>query len=564
MKRFIGKKFVDSTDTIDMLDYEVLQDHNGFPKIKSGENEYKPEQISAQVLKYMKSYAEEYLNKKITDAVITVPAYFNESQRRATKDAATIAGLNCLRLVAEPTAACLCYGLHKSQSETVLVYDLGGGTLDVSVLELNDGVFEVLGTSGNTELGGSDVDHMVREFLVEKYKEQNPDCDQEVEEIFPMSVIENAKKVLSNLKKTTIRAPGFKYTLSRAEFELIIDEFVQTAMEPVDDVLDNLEDIKHEDISQIVLVGGSTRIPKIQETLMQMFNNKPLNKSINPDEAVSYGATIQATIIQNVGAISKDLILLDVTPLSLGIETSGGQMCKIINRNSSLPIETSKVFSTVEDNQETVEIKVFQGERQFTKDNFCLGTFTLDGLPLTPRGVPKIKVTFKLDCDALLQVEAVDKNTGLAAGVTLKSETNLTQEEVQELIKEADLFQAQDALRRQTIEEMDRFREYMYTIQRQVNLDEMETILGDQLNEINQYILEILSWIDMNQEAQLDVEQVKNAKSLAEYNLQPYIQKMYSHKEEIKDLLPNQQDQDEDKKKTQEDIIEEICAGLTS
>jgi len=556
VKRFIGKTYIDAKDSIDMLEYDVIQDHNGFPIIKVGDKRYKPEQISAQVLYYLKSYAEEYLRKKIKDAVITVPAYFNESQRRATKDAVTIAGLNCLRLVAEPTSACLCYGLHKSQQEKVLVYDLGGGTLDVSILDLCDGVFEVIGTSGNTELGGSDVDYMLKEFIIKKYKETN---GKRLEEI-PMSVIENAKKVLSNLKKTTIRLPGFKYNLSRSEFEMVIQDFIDQAMEPVDEVLEDTETDPSE-ISQIVLVGGSTRIPKIQQTLKQMFGRgKPLNKSINPDEAVSYGATIQASIIQNVGSMSKDLILLDVTPLSLGIETTGGQMCKIINRNSSLPIETSKVFSTVEDNQETVEIKVFQGERQFTKDNFCLGTFMLDGLPMTPRGVPKIKVTFKLDCDGLLDVTAVDKNTGLVAGVTLKSETNLTQEEVSELIREAELYQATDSLRRQCLEEVERFREYMYNIQRQVNLEEMEEILSESRSDVNKYILEVLSWIDMNGENEgLNLEQIKNARELAEYNLRPYLQKMYSHQEEIKDILGREVNEE---CVTQDDLIAEICSTL--
>jgi molecular chaperone DnaK len=560
VKRYIGKTYIDAKDSIDMLEYDVIQDHHGFPVIKVGEKRYKPEQISAQVLHYLKSYAEEYLGQKITDAVITVPAYFNESQRRATKDAATIAGLKCLRLVAEPTAACLCYGLHKSQQEKVLVYDLGGGTLDVSILDLCDGVFEVIGTSGNTELGGSDVDYMLKEFIMEKYRSTKSGSEEMSEDI-PMSVIENAKKVLSNLKQTTIRLPGFKFTLTRSEFEMVIQDFIDQAMEPVDQVLEDT-DTDPIDISQIVLVGGSTRIPKIQQTLKQMFGRgKPLNKSINPDEAVSYGATIQASIIQNVGSMSKDLILLDVTPLSLGIETTGGQMCKIINRNSSLPIETSKVFSTVEDNQETVEIKVFQGERQFTKDNFCLGTFMLDGLPMTPRGVPKIKVTFKLDCDGLLDVTAVDRNTGLVAGVTLKSETNLTQEEVSDLIREADLYQATDSLRRQCLEEMERFREYMYNIQRQVNLEEMEELLSESRSEINKYILEVLTWIDMNGENEgLNVEQVKNARELAEYNLRPYLQKMYSHQEEVKEILGQRDDQEVGE--TQEDLIADICSAL--
>ena len=561
VKRFIGQKYGNITDIIENLEYQVISDHNDFPLIPIQDKKLKPEEVSAQVLRYLKECAEEYLGQKVTSAVITVPAYFNEAQRRATKDACTIAGLDCLRLVAEPTAACLCYGLHKNQEETVLVFDLGGGTLDCSILNLFGGIFEVVATSGNTQLGGTDIDIELMNFLNSQYQEDTGNSNQTP---FNQMMAEDIKKRISNLKQYTVRLPdGYKYILTRTKFEEIIMEFVEACMEPVDQVLQDAE-MSYDDISQIVLVGGSTRVPLIQETLSKLFNGRPLNKSINPDEAVAYGAAVQASILKQVGSRSKEMILLDVNPLSLGLETSGGIMNVLIKRNSTLPCEAKKVFSTVDDNQETVEIKVFQGERQFTRDNIKLGDFLLSGLPRAARGVPKIVVTFKLNCDGLLEVSAVDKNTGLTNQITLSSESNLDDQEIQKLLKEADKFKAQDYNQKQSMDEMNKFEKYIYELQRNVNLPEMKDLLDAELSQINQYLINSMDWIVANR-GQADVETIQNARSSVEFNMKPTLNKMYSHQESLQKSGITSQNTDIDQSGNAEainDLIEDMCQNL--
>lgn len=535
VKRFIGQKEATCRHMLDTQEYQIDVDHNGYPLIPVTLNgvtkKYKPEELSSQVLYYLKQCAAEYLGQPVEEAVVTVPAYFSEAQRRATKDACTLANLKCLRLVAEPTAACLCYGLHKkNNNEVVLVYDLGGGTLDVSILKLVEGIFEVVATNGNTQLGGSDVDTLLLSWIKEKYLIQTKKTEVDIE--IPLSVAENAKKALSNMKSTTIRLPGFSCLLDRTTFEELISEFVENCMQPVDNVLKDAK-MTSEDISQIVLVGGSTRMPIIQTKLQQMFGaNKPLNKSINPDEAVAYGAAVQASILQQVGSKCKDLLLLDVTPLSFGIETTGGIMNKIILRNSTLPSDVSKIYSTVDDYQESVEIKVFQGEREFTRDCIHLNTFTLDGLPKVPRGIPKIKVTFKLNCDGLLEVEAIDKKTGLSKTITIVQENNLQPEEINRLLKEAELFRSRDNEQKRVLEELRRFEKDLHEIQRTVNLPDNAVLLGDDLSGINQYIINTLDWIIVNNNASLEV--VQQCKSTVEYNLKPYLDKMFNYMEQLK------------------------------
>lgn len=526
VKRFIGQKYGDSRETIEMLEYEIEADHNDYPMIPIGDRKMKPEEISAQVLRYLKESAEEYLGQEVTEAVVTVPAYFNEAQRRATKDACTLAGLNCLRLVAEPTAACLCYGLHKSQEECVLVFDLGGGTLDCSILNLFGGIFEVVATSGNTQLGGADIDHLIVEFLQEEYERQTGKGYE-----IGLSLAEDIKKKLSNLKQTVVRLPNFKYVFTRNKFEELISDFVEACMEPVDQVLSDAG-LASDQISQVVLVGGSTRVPVIQRTLCQMFDGRPLNKSINPDEAVAYGAAVQASVLQKVGSKAKDLVLLDVNPLSLGIETTGSIMNILIKRNSTLPCEAKKVFSTVDDNQEAVEIKVYQGERQFTYDNIKLGNFMLEGLPRAPRGIPKIVVTFKLNCDGLLEVSAVDKNTGLANDITLSSESNLSDNEIHKLLKDAELYRTRDYNKKQAIDELNKFEKYIFEMQRQANLDEMQEVLDENLSPLNQYLINTMDWIVTNRD-EADLETIRGCRETVEFNLKPYLDIMYSHREQL-------------------------------
>lgn len=425
IKRFIGKSFNDHTFQEDFARYSFLikPDSHDRPVIEidlNGERKtFKPEEISAMVLAKMRQIAEDYLGKKVVNAVITVPAYFNDAQRTATKNSAQIAGLNCLRVINEPTAACLCYGLHKKVISNVMIFDLGGGTLDVSLLELDRGVFEVKATSGNTHLGGEDFDHRLVDFLKKVFEVNNKVA-------IPTTATKSLRKLketaeivknrLSQMQTVQIEIDSlyegidFKTQITRTVFEGLCSDLFNDCLDPVRRVLEDAKLTKKE-IDEIVLVGGATRIPKIQEILTNFFDGKQLNKSVNPDEAVASGAAIQGAILtqSDTSGTTKDLLLVDVIPLSLGIETTGGLMATIIPRNSAIPCEKSSMFSTIEDNQSTVLVQVYEGERQFTKDNHRLGTFELTGIPKAIRGVPKIEVTFKMDANGILSVTAFEK-----------------------------------------------------------------------------------------------------------------------------------------------------------
>ncbi|CAD7286647.1 molecular chaperone DnaK [Campylobacter suis] len=440
------------------LPYHVV-DRNGACAIEISGKVYTPQEISAKVLIKLKEDAEAYLGESVTDAVITVPAYFNDSQRKATKEAGTIAGLNVLRIINEPTAAALAYGLDKKEAEKILVYDLGGGTFDVTVLETGDNVVEVLATGGNAFLGGDDFDNLVIDWLASEFKsETGIDLKGDVMASQRLKeAAENAKKELSSAQESNINLPfitadatGPKHlvkTLTRAKFEGMIDALVAQTIAKINEVVKDAGLSKSE-VKEVVMVGGSTRVPLVQEEVKKAFG-KELNKSVNPDEVVAIGAAIQGAVIK--GDV-KDVLLLDVTPLSLGIETLGGVMTKIIEKGTTIPVKKNQTFSTAEDNQNAVTIHVIQGEREFARDNKSLGQFNLEGIPAAPRGVPQIEVEFDIDANGILTVSAKDKATGKAQNITISGSSGLSDDEINKMVKEAELHKEEDAKRKESVE----------------------------------------------------------------------------------------------------------------
>jgi molecular chaperone DnaK len=427
------------------VQYKIV-DKNGACAVEIDGKIYTPQEISAKILMKLKKDAEEFFGEEVTEAVITVPAYFNDSQRKATQEAGKIAGLNVLRIINEPTAAALAYGLDKKGEEKILVYDLGGGTFDVTVLEIGDGTFQVLATDGNAFLGGDDFDNRIVNWLIEEFKaETGIDLSQDKMALQRLKdAAETAKKELSTKDETEINLPfitadasGPKHLvkkLTRAKFEAMIDDLLQETLKHIDTAL-NDAGLSKDEIDEIVMVGGSTRIPKVQELVSNYFNGKKLNKSVNPDEVVALGAAIQAGVLK--GDV-KDVLLLDVTPLSLGIETLGGVMTKIIEKGTTIPVKKSQIFSTAEDNQTAVTIHVLQGEAELAKDNKSLGMFNLEGIAPAPRGVPQIEVTFDIDANGVLNVSAVDKSTGKEQKITITGSSTLSEEEIEKMIKEAE------------------------------------------------------------------------------------------------------------------------------
>ena len=496
VKRFIGCKADEISEESKELPYKVVKDDNGNIKIKcsSLNKDFSPEEVSAQVIRKLITDAKEYLGQDVTKAVITVPAYFNDSQRQATVDAGKIAGIEVLRIINEPTAASLAYGLDKKQNETILVFDLGGGTFDVSILEVGDGIFEVLSTAGDTSLGGDDFDNVLVNWLVQEFKnEEGIDLINDIQALQRLTeAAEKAKMELSTVEKTTIHLPfitadktGPKHIekeLTREAFENLCKDLFDRCRIPVEKAISDAK-LDKSNINEIVLVGGSTRIPAVQK-LVEVITNKKPNQTVNPDEVVAIGAAIQAGIL--AGEI-KDILLLDVTPLSLGVETLGSVMTKIIARNTTIPTKKSEMFSTAVDNQTNVEIHVLQGERELVSDNKSLGNFRLDGIPKANRGVPQIEVTFDIDVDGLLSVKAKETETGVEQSVTIQGASTLSETEVEEMIANAEQYAAIDKEKRENVELKNSAEALCYEANKQLLLVK-ETISEEKQNKITELI----------------------------------------------------------------------------
>ena len=541
-KRLIGRKFKDSVvqNDIKHFPFKVVssgKDDKCLIKVNymGEEKTFHPEEISSMVLVKMKEIAESYLGDKVTNAVVTVPAYFNDSQRQATKDAGVIAGLNVLRIINEPTAAAMAYGLDKKQKDqNVLIFDCGGGTFDLSILNIDDGMFEVLATAGNTHLGGEDFDNLLVKHFVKEFKRKNKvDVSSNPKSMRRLrTVSERAKRTLSSSTTASIEIDSlydgidFYTSITRAKFENICSDLFHECIRPIDKLLVDAK-LSKTDVNEIVMVGGSTRIPALQKMLSDYFGGKELNKSVNPDEAVAYGAAVQASILNGDNEeATRDMLLIDVSPLSLGLETAGGIMTPLIPRNTSIPTKQSQTFSTYADNQPGVLIQVFEGERQFTKDNNMLGKFQLDGIPPAPRGVPQIEVSFDVDSNGILNVSACDKASGKSQQITIKNDKGrLSQEDIDRMVNDAEKYKEQDDLLKQRIDAKNELENLCYQTKSSIEKDELKDKLTEEdTKTILDKVEETLSKIE-NEE--LDTDQYKQLQQELMTVSGPIMQKLY-------------------------------------